>query len=318
MKFVAATFIALAALASSGAYAQACPDKNLMYWLGFPAGGEADQSARHQQLVLKKKCPKLEMVVNYKPGAGGGLLWSQVNSLPADGTNIYGVVLPHIVVQPLEGVVQYKTEDLTPVYWFRYMPDAIVVPASSPIKTFQDLVKMAKAKPKEITLGGSGTNSANHIAHERLAMLTGIETTYVPFKGTGDLANAVLGAQTTGGVAYTAMAVTHAGKVRALAVAMPQRHPKLPDVPTFKELGYDWVDGGYGGIAVPKSTPMEQRKRISDMFAMLNSDPEMKVLAEKAGFELIDIPIEKADAFLKARIPTYTQLAQRLGLGVKK
>src|SRR5687767_2848830 len=164
MRLVVATFIALAALVSSGAYAQACPDKNLMYWLGFPAGGEADQSARHQQLVLKKKCPKVETVVNYKPGAGGGLMWSQVNSLPGDGTNIYGVVLPHIVVQPLEGVVQYKTEDLTPIYWFRYMPDAIVVPASSPIKTFQDLVKMAKAKPKEVTLGGSGTNSANHIA----------------------------------------------------------------------------------------------------------------------------------------------------------
>jgi len=318
MKLIAALFIALSAIVSSGAFAQACPDKNLMYWLGFPAGGEADMSARHQQLVLKKRCPKVETVVQYKPGAGGGLMWSQVNALPGDGANIYGIVLPHIVVQPLEGIVQYKTEDLTPIYWFRYMPDAIVVPASSPIKTFQDLIKMAKAKPKEVTLGGSGTNSANHIAHERLAILTGVQTTYVPFKGTGDLTTAVLGAQTTGAVAYSAMAVSNPEKVRALAVAMPQRHPKLPDVPTFKELGYDWVDGGYGGIGVPKSTTMEQRKRISDMFAMLNSDPEMKVLAEKAGFELIDIPFEKAESFLKQRAGQYTQIAQRLGLGVKK
>ena len=315
MRSIAAIFIALV---STVAAAQSCPDKNLMYWLGFPAGGEADQSARHQQLVLKKKCPKVETVVNYKPGAGGGLMWSQVNTLPGDGTNIYGVVLPHIVVQPLEGLVQYKTEDLTPIYWFRYMPDAIVVPASSPIKTFQDLVKIAKAKPKELTLGGSGTNSANHIAHERLAILTAIETTYVPFKGTGDLTTAVLGAQTTGAVAYTALAVSNPGKVRALAVAMPQRHPKLPDVPTFKELGYDWVDGGYGGIGVPKSMPMETRKRISDMFAMLNADPEMKVLAEKAGFELIDVPLDQVDAFMKQRSPAYTAIAQCLGLGVKK
>lgn len=318
MRFIAVALAVLSGFFASGAAAQQCPDKTLMYWLGFPAGGEADMSARHQQLVLKKKCPKVETVVQYKPGAGGGLLWSQVNALPADGANIYGVVLPHIVVQPLEGVVQYKTDDLTPVYWFRYMPDAIVVPASSPIKTFQDLIKLAKSKPKEVTLGGSGTNSANHIAHERLAMLTGIQTTYVPFKGTGDLTTAVLGGQTTGAVAYSALAVSNPGKVRALAVAMPQRDPKLPDVPTFKELGYDWVDGGYGGIGMPKSTTMEQRKRVSDLFAMLNADPEMKVLAEKAGFELIDIPVEKADAFLKSRIGQYTQIAQRLGLGVKK
>ncbi len=72
-------------------------------------------------------------------------MWAQMNGLPGDGYNIVGVNLPHIVLQPLEGQVQYKTEDITPVYWFHYTPDAIVVPDNSPIKTFQDLVKVGQS-----------------------------------------------------------------------------------------------------------------------------------------------------------------------------
>ena len=91
------------------ALAQACPEKNVQYWQAFPPGGESDLSARHQQVVLKKKCPAIDTVVQYKPGAGGGLMWAQMNTLPADGLNIVGVNLPHIVFQPIEGQVQYKT-----------------------------------------------------------------------------------------------------------------------------------------------------------------------------------------------------------------
>src|SRR6201989_2298029 len=145
--FAAALVTLGAALASTHALAQACPDKNGMYWQAFPAGGESDISARHQQAVLKKKCPSIETIVQYKPGAGGGLMWTQINQLPGDGYNIVGINLPHIVLQPLEGQVQYKTEDITPVYWFHYTPDAIVVSNASPIKTFADLVKMDKAQP---------------------------------------------------------------------------------------------------------------------------------------------------------------------------
>src|SRR5688572_29208545 len=95
------------AFAAPHTHAQNCPAKNLMYWQAFPAGGESDISARHQQLVLKKKCPKVETVIQYKPGAGGGLMWAQMNTLPGDGFNVIGINLPHIVLQPLEGQVQY-------------------------------------------------------------------------------------------------------------------------------------------------------------------------------------------------------------------
>ena len=301
--------------AGFAAHAQTCPDRNLMYWQAFPAGGESDIAARHQQTLLKKVCPNIETVVQYKPGAGGGLMWSQMNQLPGDGYNVVGINLPHIVFQPLEGQVQYKTEDVVPVYWFHYTPDALVVAESSPYRTFQDFIKAAKAKPGEISLGGSGLNSANHGAHERLDATFGIKTTYVPYKGTGDMTVAVIGGHVGGAMSYTAFAINNKGKVRALAVAMDKRHPLLPDTPTFKELGVDWVDGAYRGIGVPKSTPPEARKRLSDLWAKINDDPHMKELAAQSGFELVNVGQDKMDAFMKDKIQIYTESAKRLGLG---
>jgi tripartite-type tricarboxylate transporter receptor subunit TctC len=310
-------FIVVSTLLAGTAWAQPCPDKNLMYWQAFPPGGESDISARHQQLVLKKKCPAVDTVIQYKAGGGGAVMWSQMNGLPADGVNVVGVNLPHLVLQPLEGNVQYKTEDVTPVYWYHYTPDALVVPEASPFKTFADFVKAAKAQPTRFNLGGSGLNSANHAAHERLNQSFALKTTYVPFKGTGDMTLAVLGGHVDGAMSYTAMAINNKGRVRALAVAMDKRHPLLPDVPTFKELGVDWIDGAYRGVGVPKSSSAEQRKRLSDLFAALNSDAEMKELAFKSGFELINVGVEQMDVFMKERARVYTEVAKQMGLGKK-
>ena len=307
----------LVALVPATAAAEICPEKNMVYWQAFTPGGESDLSARHQQVVLKKKCPAIETVIQYKPGAGGGVMWAQMNNLPGDGFTIVGINLPHIVFQPLEGEVQYKTSDVTPVFWFHYTPDALIVPEQSPHKSFADFIKAAKAEPGKLSLGGSGLNSANHAAHERLNASFGIKTIYIPYKGTGEMTTAVLGAQIDGAMSYSAFAINNKGRVRALAIATEKRHPLLPDVPTFRELGVDWVDGAYRGIGVPKSTPPEARKRISDLWVALNSDPEMKVLADKSGFELISVGTDEMDAFMKEKMRIYTEGAQRLGLGKK-
>ena len=304
----------LCLLAAPVVLAQPCPEKNVLYWQAFPPGGESDISARHQQVVLKKKCPAIDTIIQYKAGAGGGLMWAQMNTLPADGLNIVGVNLPHIVFQPLEGQVQYKTDDVTPVYWFHYTPDALVVRDASPIKSFADFVKFAKENPGKLSLGGSGLNSANHAAHERLNAAFGIKTTYIPYKGTGDMTTSVFAGHVDGAMSYTAFAVNNKGKLRALAVAMETRHPLLPDVPTFKELGVDWIDGAYRGIGMPKSSTPEQRKRMSDLWAALNNDAEMKDLAAKSGFELVNVGVDQMDAFMKERVKIYTEGAKRMGL----
>jgi tripartite-type tricarboxylate transporter receptor subunit TctC len=295
----------------------ACPEKNVMYWQAFPPGGESDLSARHQQVVLKKKCGAIDTIIQYKAGAGGGLMWAQMNNLPGDGLNVVGINLPHIVFQPIEGEVQYKTADITPVFWFHYTPDVLVVPESSLIKNFAEFIAAAKQSPGKMNLGGSGLNSANHAAHERLNAAFGIKSTYVPYKGTGDMSMAVVGAQIDGAVTYTPFAIANRTKVRALAVAMEKRHPLMPNVPTFRELGVDWIDGAYRGVGVPKSTSPEARKKLSDMWLALNNDPEMKELAAKSGFELVNIGTDQMDAFMKERIALYIEGAKRLGLGKK-
>jgi tripartite-type tricarboxylate transporter receptor subunit TctC len=318
MRSMLTTLAGLAALiTATAALAQPCPDKSLNYWQAFPPGGESDISGRHQQVVLKKKCPAIDLILQYKPGGGGAVLWSQLNALPADGYNIGGINLPHIVLQPMEGQVQYKTDDLTPVYWYHYTPDALVVPEASPIRSFQDFIARALASPGKFNIGGSALNSANHAAHERLNAEFGIKTAYVPYKGTGDLAIAVIGGQLDGAMSYSAFAINNKTKVRALAVAMERRHPLLPEVPTFKELGINWVDGAYRGIGVPKGTPPEARKRLAELFAALNADPEMKELAAKSGFELIDVGPDRMEAFMRDRIAGYSAMGQRMGLGKK-
>jgi len=316
LSMLAACAAAALSLVSHCAIAQNYPDKNIWYWQAFPAGGESDVSARHQQIVFKKKHPNVEMVIQYKPGAGGGLLWSQMNSnlYTADGYNVFGINLPHIVLQPLEGLVQYKTEDVNPAYWYHYTPDALIVSEKSPYKTIQDFIKAAKAAPGKLSLAGSGTNSANHVAHEKLNGEAGIKTSYVPFKGTGDLTTAVIGMHVDGAMSYSAFAMIQRGKVRPLAIALEKRHPAFPDVPTFKELGYSWVDGAYRGIGVPKSASPEVRKRVADLWASLNRDPEMAKLAAESGFELIDIGPDKMNAFMAERTKAYMVAARRLGL----
>jgi len=192
-----------------------------------------------------------------------------------------------------------------------------VVPEQSPIKNFADFLNAAKAEPGKFSLGGSGLNSANHAAHERLNAAFGIKTSYIPFKGTGDMSTAVLGAQVDGAMTYSPFAINNKGRVRPLAIAMDKRHPLMPDVPTFRELGVDWVDGAYRGIGVPRSTPPEAIKRLSELWAALNNDPQMKELAARNGFELVNVGTEQMDAFMKERVRLYTEGAQRLGLGRK-
>jgi putative tricarboxylic transport membrane protein len=291
----------------------AYPEKPVRYYIAFAPGGESDIAARLQQETWRRKWGQ-ELVIESKAGAGGALAWSQLNQYPGDGYTVMGTNLPHIVLQPLEGNVQYKTEDITNVIFFNYTPDAIVVRSESPFKTYQDFIAEAKKRPGELNLAGSGTNSANHAAHARLNEAAGIKTTYVAFKGTGDLIASLLGGHVDGAVSYSSLALAQRGKTRLLAVATPERLSYFPDVPTFRQLGIDWVDGAYRGIGVPKSTPEEMRRRISDMFAEINRDAEFRRKMIEQGLELVDFTYDRMPAFLEERKKAYLSSARLLGL----
>jgi len=305
----AAAIVAVAIASVAAAY----PDKPVQYVIPFAAGGESDIAARLQAQAFQAKY-KREMIVVNKPGAGGALAWSQMNSMPGDGHTIVGVNLPHIVLQPLEPDTQFKTEDITPVYFFHYTPDAVIVAADSPYKTFADLVRAAREKPEVVTIAGSGTNSANHVAQVRFDRELGVKTTYVPFKGTGDMLASILGQHVSAAMSYSTLAIQQKGKMRMLAVATEKRLPQFPDVPTFRELGLNWVDGAYRGIGVPKSTPPAVRKQVSDMMDAINKDPELRKRMFEGGFEVTDITLEMMPAFMKERTQEYLNSAKMLGL----
>jgi tripartite-type tricarboxylate transporter receptor subunit TctC len=291
----------------------AFPEKPIRYIIPFAPGGESDVAARLQQPVFRRKFGQ-ELVIESKPGAGGALAWSQLNSLAGDGYTVMGTNLPHIVLQPLEGNVQYKTDDITNIHFFQYTPDAIIVRSESPFKTYQDLVAAAKASPGKLNFAGSGTNSANHAAHERLNQAAGIKSTYVAFKGTGDLVASLLGGHVDGAMSYSTLALLQKGKCRVLAVATEKRLDLFPETPTFRELGIDWVDGAIRGIGVPKSTPEDIRKRLSDMFSEINRDPDFRKQMLDGGFELVDVTYDKMAAFMQERKARYMSAAKLMGL----
>ena len=136
----------------------------------------------------------------------------------------------------------------------------------------------------------------------------------MPFKGTGELVSAVLGNHVSGAMSYSTLAIQQKGKMRMLAVATDSRLAQFPDVPTFRELGLDWVDGAYRGIAVPKSTPPDVRRAVSDMMDAINKDPELRRRMAEGGFEVTDIGIEKIPAFMKERSVEYLNAAKGLGM----
>jgi tripartite-type tricarboxylate transporter receptor subunit TctC len=303
----------LGAALAAGTALGAWPERVVQYVIPFAPGGESDVAARLQAEVFKQKFGK-EMIVLNKGGAGGALAWSQMNNTAGDGYTIFGVNLPHIVLQPLEAGTYFKTEDANPVYWFHYTPDAVIVASDSPFKTLDDLIRTAKEKPETVTFAGSGTNTANHAAWARFDRDFAVKTTYVPFKGTGDLVSSVLGGHVAAAMSYSTLAIQQKGKMRMLAVASDRRLPQFPDVPTFRELGVDWVDGAYRGIGVPKSTPPEMRKQISDMMDAINKDPEARRKMYELGFEVTDIGYDQMPKFMQERTAQYLSTAKLLGL----
>jgi tripartite-type tricarboxylate transporter receptor subunit TctC len=117
-----------------------------------------------------------------------------------------------------------------------------------------------------------------------------------------------------GAMSYSPLALAQKGKARMLAVASEKRLELFPDVPTFRELGLDWVDGAFRGIGVPKSTPEDLRKKLSDMFSEINRDPDFRKQMLDNGFELMDITYDKMPAFMEQRKKIYLGTAKLMGL----
>lgn len=302
---------ALAAMAGSSVQAEINGPVN--YIIPFGPGGESDISARLQQPFFKDKFGQ-DLVISYQPGGGGAVGWASLNGLSGDGQTIMGVNLPHIIIKPAQKDVGFTTADLNTFYMFHFTPDALVVSADSPYQTLSDLIGDAKANPAQVTVSGSGKASANHLAQIKFDKMAGIMTTYVPFKGTGASVTALLGNQVKAQWGYTTVGAAQGDAVRLLAVAMKERHPLFPDVPTFRELGFDMVGGAYRGVALPNTASPETTKLWSDMIAGINADPAFRQKMLDGGFAMLDVSAGEMADFMAARSEEYLNDAREAGL----
>jgi tripartite-type tricarboxylate transporter receptor subunit TctC len=281
----------------------------------FGPGGESDVTARMQQPYYKNIYND-DMTVQYKPGGGGSVGWSSLNDEKNDGSVIMGVNLPHIIMQPIAKGEKagYKTDDVNVFAFFHYTPDAILVEASSPYKSLKDLMSYAKNNPGKLTFSGSGTYSANHLLTISLNKKAKVKTTYVPFKGTGAAVQALLGKQVVAEAGYSTVAAKQGSKVRMLAVASEKRLPAFPNVPTFKELGYNIVSGAYRGYALPKLASKATVKEWSDRIMKINSDPAFIKQMEDNAFVVVNIGHKKIKKFMKDQQKANEAIAKELGL----
>lgn len=283
------------------------------YIIPFAPGGESDITARLQQPFFRDRFGQ-ELVVSYQTGGGGATAWAALNGMEDSGHTIMGVNLPHIIIQPAQKDVGYRTEDLNIFYMFHFTPDAIVVRADSPYQTLDDFIADAQANPGAVTIAGTGKASANHLTQIKFDKMAGIQTTYVPFGGTGDAITAMLGGQVKAQWGYTTVGAGQGEQVRLLAVATEERHPLFPDVPTFKELGYDLTGGAYRGLALPKSASAEVTQEWSDRIEAINKDPEFIRMMLDGGYAMLDVPLAEIEAWMDQKSQEYLDDAREAGL----
>jgi tripartite-type tricarboxylate transporter receptor subunit TctC len=255
------------------------PEKPITYTIPFNPGGESDITARLQEPELEADLG-VAVNVTHKPGGGGAVAWSDFQrTAKPDGYSIVGCNIPHIIGQPLiRKDAGYKTDGMKVIMWFHFTPNALVVSKDSDFKTLDDFIQFAKKKPFVGTVGGSGTYSANHLETLRLMKVAGIDLTYVPYTGTGPVIPALMGGHIKAAMSYTPVSVNYKDKFRTLAVAAEERVPAMPDVPTFKELGFDIVGGAFRGVAAPLGTPQAVVDRLAKAYTEANKKISKKQL----------------------------------------
>jgi len=284
------------------------PSRQLTYVVPFDPGGQTDREARRQQPLLEKGFGQ-NVIIDYKVGGGGALGWRELMKTKPDGYTFCGFNIPHVILQPLQQDVGYKTDQINPVILFHSTPLALAVPLNSPYKTVKELIDYAKKNPGAVTIGGSASFSGYHMAVLRLEKLTGTKITYVPFTGSAPQMTAFLGGHLTAIMAASDDVTRFRDKMRVLGFATEKPFFKFPEDPTLKSLGIDLVESVDRGIAVPPGTPAEVIKKLESVFLSIARSKEFQEEQMKSGFIPLSMGHDESLAYLKKKTAIYTELA---------
>jgi tripartite-type tricarboxylate transporter receptor subunit TctC len=287
-----------AALAVAGAlHAQEYPTKPVTMIAPFPPGGVADIVGRPLAASMEKTLKQPVIVVN-RSGAGGAVGTTVVAKSAPDGYTILmslSSVSIFPVSDPMNGrPVPYTLADFAPIALVTADPTVLVVAGDSPYKTIHDFIASAKAYPAKINYSSSGMYGTLHVAMEMFASAAGIKLFHVPYQGGGPAVAALLGGQVHALASGPAAAIGQikAGKMRALAGWGDKRLPLMPELPTFKELGFKDVEFYiWSGVFVPAATPAPVQARLREAVRAAVADPQFKAAMEK-----VATPIQYLDA----------------------
>ncbi|MFW5489213.1 MAG: tripartite tricarboxylate transporter substrate binding protein [Desulfovibrio sp.] len=275
--FLFVLFFTVSLIASGSSISKAAwpDDKAITMIVSYSPGGSTDVAARMAAVYIEKYLGQSIAVLN-KPGAGGEVGFTALSNATPDGYTVGFLNTPNILTIPIQRKTRYSLESFIPVAQLMDDPSAFYVLKDSPYNNLEDLLKAAKEKPGKITYGTSGIGSDDHIAAEMLAQKAGVKLKHIPFNGTSANRTALLGGHVTVGVFNVSEGKEYVetGQVKIIGQMSEKRTELFPNVPTFKEQGYDIVMASIRGIGMPAGTPADIVKRFADATEKAINDPE--------------------------------------------
>ena len=285
------TLLALvASLLLSLAQAQPYPSKPIRIIVPYAAGGTSDILARQIGPKLTEAWGQ-PVIVENKPGANGNVGADFVAKSAPDGytlllTDVGGLVISASVYPKLPFD---PSKDFSPIVMVSYSPHVLAVHPSVPAASVKELIELAKANPGKLNFAISGIGGAPQLAGIEFAQRTGVNWTYIPYKGGSDAVAAVAGGQAD--VLFNGMLATwptvQGGRLKALAISSAQRMPSAPDTPTVAEQGLPGFEtGSFQGVVGPAGLPRESVTRLNAELVKVLNSPEMKERFAKQGTDV--------------------------------
>lgn len=298
----------------------AWPAKTIKIIAPVQPGGGVDLVARLVADRLGKVLGQSIIVENMS--GGGGIVGSQAAARAApDGyTLMLGYVGTHGTNPALRKLPYDAIKDFTPIAMVGGTPNILVVNPTVPANNLKEFIAYAKANPNTVSYGSAGQGTLTHLAMEQLKEEAGINVAHAPYRGIGPALTDLLGAQTQAVFPGLAAALPHikAGKLRPLAITGAVRHPLMPNVPTFAELGYSGFDGvQWYGIVGPAKMPPALVKRLNTEINKLIVAPELKEKLSGEALEPMPMTPEQFGEYMKSDIAKWEKLVKTRKIEIK-
>ena len=302
-------------------HAQSYPAKPMRLVVPFPPGGPLDIMGRGIAQKLQEAWSQ-PVVIDNRPGAGGGIGADLVAKSPGDGyTLLMGAVSTHAINPSLYAKIPYDPQkDFVPVALVAQVPNVLVVNPALPVQSVKDLIAYAKANPGSLSFGSGSTGSTGHLAGELFKTMAGVDMVHIPYKGGAPAMQDLLAGQTQLMFDNLANALPQvkAGKLRAIAVTTAARAPSVPELPTIAESGLPGFDlTTWFGIFAPAGTPPEVVAKLNAEIAKALSAKDLaERLAAMGTVPPENNTPERFAAFVRSEAAKYARVVKDSGARV--